>query len=183
MKGFHGPLPTRYARSLFAAAQKVKCVAEVERDLQALDTVFRENRELPLLLGNPSLGNVKRRAILKSIGAKLGFCEMTDRFIELLIEKSRLDLLETIPARYHEFWRQFEGEVEVTVQTAVPVSESMKEQIKQSIAQRSGKKPVITYQVVPALLGGVVVIYPDHQLDGSLARKVQELGKRLASSV
>ncbi len=179
MKGFHGPLPTRYARSLFFAAQKGNCVVEVERDLQALEAVFTENRELPHLLSNPSLGSTKLRGILVSLGAKLGFCSMTNRFIDLLIEKSRLDLLPLIPGRYHEYWRQYEGQVEVTVQTAVPVSETLREQIKQSVAARSGKKPVITYQVNPALLGGIVVIYPDHQLDGSLARKVSELQKHL----
>lgn len=181
MKGFVGAMPTRYARSLFQAAIKANCAADVERDLTAIDAVFKENRELPLLLGNPSLGNAKRRSILHSIGAKLGVCEMTKRFIDLLIEKGRLEILELIPGRYHELWRTHQGEVEVTVQTAVAVSDSVKQTITQSIATRSGKKPIVTFKVNPALIGGVVVEYPDHVLDGSLARKVSELQKRLVA--
>ncbi|MBK6766257.1 MAG: ATP synthase F1 subunit delta [bacterium] len=172
MKGFVGALPTRYARSLFQAAIKTDCAADVERDLTAIGAVFKENRELPLLLGNPSLGNPKRRAILHSIGAKLGVCEMTKRFIDLLIDKGRLEILDMIPGRYHELWRHHQGEVEVTVQTAVAVSDAVKQSVTQSIAARSGKKPIVSFKVNPALIGGIVVEYPDHVLDGSLARKV-----------
>jgi F0F1-type ATP synthase delta subunit len=39
----------------------------------------------------------KRRAILMSIGDKVGFCEMTRRFIDLLLEKARLEILPAIP--------------------------------------------------------------------------------------
>lgn len=179
MKGFVGALPTRYARSLFQAALQAKCAADVESDLAAIDAVFKENRELPHLLANPSIGDAKRRGILMSIAQKLGFCEMTKRFIELLIEKGRLEILGSIPSRYHELWRDHQGEIEVTVQTAVQVSDAVKQTVTQSIATRSGKKPIVTFKVNPAIIGGIVVEYPDHVLDGSLARKVLELQKRL----
>ena len=91
--------------------------------------------------------------------------------------------LPAIPEKFHKLFREFEGEVEVVVQTAVPLSDTMKQNVAQSIASRSGKKPVITYKVNPALIGGIVVQYPDRILDGSLARKVQDLGKRLSASV
>ncbi len=183
MKGFDSALPLRYARSLFQAALQVKCAAEVERDLQALAAIYSENRELPLLLASPSIGNTKRRAILMSIGEKVGFCEMTRRFIDLLLEKQRLEILTSIPERFHKLFREHEGEVEVKVQTAVPLSETMKQNVAQSIAARSGKKPVITYSVNPALLGGIVVQDSGRIFDGSLARKVSDLGKQLAAAI
>lgn len=183
MKGFDGALPLRYARSLFQASLKVNCSAEVEHDLQALAAIYQENRELPVLLASPSLGNAKRRAILMSIGDKVGFCEMTRRFIDLLLEKSRLEILPAIPERFHKLFREHEGEVEVVVQTAIPLSDTMKQNVAQSIASRSGKKPVITYMVTPDLIGGIVVQYPDRILDGSLARKVSDLGKRMSAAV
>jgi len=183
LKSFDSALALRYARSLFQASLKVKCATEVEHDLQALATIYRENRELPVLLASPSIGNAKRRAILFAIGDKVGFCEMTRRFIDVLLEKSRLEVLPAIPERFHRLYREHEGEVEVTVQTAVPVSDPMKQQIADSIAKKSGKKPVVTYQVNPAIIGGIVIQYPDHILDGSLARKVQELGKRMSAAV
>lgn len=183
MKGFDGAIALRYSRSLFHAALKVGCAADVENDLQALAAIYQENRELPVLLASPSFSNTKRRAILMSIGDKVGFCEMTRRFIDLLIEKARLEVLAAVPARFHKLYRESLGEVEVTVSTAVPLSDSMKDNVKQSIATRSGKTPVITYKVNPALIGGVVVQYPDRILDGSLARKVQDLGKRMSAAV
>lgn len=183
MKGFEGALGLRYARSLFQASLKAECAADVERDLAAIAAIYKENRELPVLLASPSLGNAKRRAILMSIADKAGFCEMTRRFIDLLLEKSRLEILESIPDRFHKLYRDHQGEVEVTVSTAVPLSDAMKQSVTQSIAAKSGKKPVVTYHVNPALIGGIVVQYPDHILDGSLARKVQDLGKRMAAAV
>ncbi len=183
MKSVDGATSLRYGKSLFQAAVKVGCAAEVERDLQALAVIYQENRELPVLLASPSFSNAKRRAILMSIGDKVGFCEMTRRFIDLLIEKARLEILAAIPARFHKLYRESLGEVEVTVSTAVALSDTMKQNVSQSIATRSGKTPVISYKVNPALIGGIVVQYPDRILDGSLSRKVQDLGKLMSAAV
>ncbi|MBK6909613.1 MAG: ATP synthase F1 subunit delta [bacterium] len=183
MKSLDSALALRYARSLFLASLQAKCSTEVEHDLQALAAIYRENRELPVLLASPTLGNTKRRAILFSIGDKVGFCEMTRRFIDVLLEKSRLDVLPAIPDRFHRLFREHEGEVEVTVQTAIALSDAMKQSVADSIAKTSGKKPVIAYKVNPAIIGGIVIQYPDHILDGSLARKVHDLGKRMSAAV
>ncbi|MBL0060916.1 MAG: hypothetical protein IPP40_05350 [bacterium] len=47
MKGIDGATSLRYGKSLFQAALKVGCAAEVEQDLQALAAIYQENRELP----------------------------------------------------------------------------------------------------------------------------------------
>jgi F-type H+-transporting ATPase subunit delta len=183
LKRVFGALPTRYARSLFFAALKSSEGAAVERDMAAIHELFRENRELPLLLANPSLGTEKRRGILTRVGEKLEFCMTTKRFLELLLEKSRLDLLPTIPEYYHRLWQDHESVVEVKVSTAVPLTDSMKQTVSERIAARSGKKPQITFVTDASLIGGIVVSYPDRILDGSLRRKVQQLKQRMVERV
>lgn len=59
--------------------------------------------------------------------------------------------------------------------------------MKQNVAQRypTLQRQDFCYhlQSQPRFIGGVVVQYPDRILDGLLARKVQDLGKRTSAAV
>ena len=183
MKKVFGALPTRYARSLFLAAKEGNVVNEVEQNLQTLEATLTEYGELAALLLNPGLSAAKKRGILNSLSSKLNFHPVTRKFIELLEDKGRLELLSTIPLYYHRLYLDDAGQVEVTVTTAVAADETTQQKIQSYLKAQSGKEPLITWQQNKEILGGLIVDWPDRVYDASLSRKLRELEKRMVEAV
>jgi F-type H+-transporting ATPase subunit delta len=177
-----GALVARYSRALFAAARDLNALEPVHADLQALSVVWTENPELPLLLANPRLSRSKLRAILMDVCGKIKAHDVTRHFLGLLLDKNRLDILADTVSHFERQWQDHRNEIEVTVVTAVPVSDALQRTIREHLTTRSGKTPLITWNHDAALLGGLVIRWPDHIFDGSLARKLENMKAHLARS-
>ena len=183
MKKILGALPTRYARALFEAAKHGNVVSEVENDLRSLESTLAENDELSALIMNPGLTNEDVRAVLNSVSSKLNLHPVTRQFIDLLLEKRRLELISTVPSYFHKLYLQDQGEIEVSVTTAIDLDEAGKSKIQTHLEKQSGKKPQISWLTRPDILGGLIIEWPDSIHDGSLIRKLRVLEEKLVESV
>ena len=183
MKLVGGAIVSRYARSLFAAALEKQALDAVRRDLWSLHDLWREQPELRLLLSNPGVSRKKVKAIFNSLEDKLAVSDVMRRFVDLILEKDRLDILEDIQPVFEKLLLAHEGKVEVTVTTAIPVNEPLQKQIETHLRQSSGREPVISWQQDAQILGGVVIEWPDRVFDGSLARKIQNMKLQMAGNV
>ena len=178
-----GTIVSRYARALFAAAVETKQIDAVRRDLKSLHELWQEQPELKLLLMNPGLSRKKVKAILNSLEDKLAVSDVMRRFVDLVLEKDRLNILDDIQPVFEKLLLAHEGKIEVRVTTAVPVDEPLQKQIETHLRKSSGKEPMVSWQQNPALLGGLVIEWPDHVFDGSLSRKIQNMQVELAGRV
>jgi len=181
--GAPGALVSRYARSLFAAAAERKALDAVREDLRAIHRLWKEQPELRSLLLNPGLSRMKVRAILTSLAERLGLHAVSRAFIDVLLDKDRLELLAGVQPVYERLILDHEGKIEVKVTTAVVITENLRQQIAQHLRKKSGKDPVVEWRQDPRIIGGIVVEWPDHVFDGSLARKIQNLQVQLAGTV
>ncbi len=180
MKGAPLSLVNRYARSLFRVAEEKKVVDAVRTDLNNLARALSEHREFSLLLMNPGLGKTRLKALLDGLCDKLSAHQLTKQFTQLLLDKDRLLVLFNVNGEFERMWRDYQGLVEVTVITAVPIADELQKQITEHLAKRSGKQPIVAWTTDPRILGGVVIHWPDRVFDGSLARKLTGLQIRLA---
>jgi F-type H+-transporting ATPase subunit delta len=176
-------LVARYARSLFEAAQDTDALTAVHADLSAVTEVWREQREFALLVMNPRLSRDKVRALLNALSDRIAVHPLTRRFLHLLLDKERLEILSSVGEQFDRLWRDHQGEIQVTVTTALPVSDEMQARVRDHLARVSGKTPLIAWQRNPAVLGGIIVQWPDRIFDGSLARKLENLASILAQPV
>jgi F-type H+-transporting ATPase subunit delta len=173
-------LVTRYAKALFEVAVETGVLENVRSDLRSVSETWQGDPELALLLMNPALSRDKVSSILDAVADRLQAAQLTRHFLHLLLDKKRLDILGDVSSRFEDLWLIHEGRIEVTVTTAVPVSESLQTRIHDVLAEKSGKKPLITWMQKPGLLGGIVVEWPGKIFDGSLARKLENLRESLA---
>jgi F-type H+-transporting ATPase subunit delta len=173
-------LVNRYAQALFGAARDLDVLDAVRGDIDALSAAMRDNPELPLLLANPRLSREKVRGILRALADKVRAADLTRNFLNLLVDKDRLEILGALGGEFDRLWRDFHGEIEVRVATAVPVSDALRGAIHAHLKGRSGRTPLIQWETDPSLLGGIVIAWPDRVFDGSLARKLENLKAQLA---
>jgi F-type H+-transporting ATPase subunit delta len=78
----------------------------------------QENIKLRELLFNPVVENEKKRAVLVKIGKEAGFNQYTNNFLNLLLEKDRLPLLDEICESFEELYCQM-TDTQVTARTGV----------------------------------------------------------------
>ena len=178
-----GTIVSRYARALFFAAVQLDMLEAVRRDLQSLHELSSEQPEGRVLLLNPGLSRAKVQAILDALSSKLQFTEATRRFIHLLLEKKRLQILGDLQPVFEKLVFEKEGRIQVKVTTAVPVSGHVQDRIISHLKSKSGREPVVDWQHDPNLLGGLVIEWPDRVYDASLARKLQNMSAQLAGTI
>lgn len=64
--------------------------------------LIKENKPLAELLSNPVVDAEKKRAVLTKLGKEAGFQQYTNNFLNLLLEKDRLNILDEVCECFEE---------------------------------------------------------------------------------
>jgi F-type H+-transporting ATPase subunit delta len=102
--------------------------------------------------------------------------------VRLLVAKNRSGMIDSIAAEYECLVDAYQGREHAEVITAVPLDGGDKGRIKVRLEALAGKEIVLTTQVDPNLMGGLVVKRGDKLIDGSIHTKLQELKKSLSEA-
>lgn len=168
----------RYAVALFQAAEGQGVVDEVESHLADLVRYVDQDRGLAQLLSNRRIPRGQRQeAVLNVLGE--GAPTILQNFLRLVIDKQREHLLSEFHEEYYETMLAAKGIVEAEVITAVDLSEPGLERIRQRLEEITGKQVRVVPRTNPELVGGLVVRIGDRRLDGSLRRRLKEMGQAM----
>ena len=169
----------RYARALYEEAQQGGTLEAVDADMQAVRESLDASRELEGLFKSPVVSREKKEAIVERLFAGK-VSALVVRFMRLLIEKQREELLPTVIRAYTDLRDERQGVVEARVKTAMPLGEAEAAALRAALEARTGKQVRLRAEVDPALLGGVVVRIGDQVIDGSARHQLDQLRERLA---
>jgi F-type H+-transporting ATPase subunit delta len=170
----------RYAKALFEIAEETKKLEKITNDVVFIDSLIRSSRELQLFLKSPIIKEDKKREVLKEIFSDSRVDPVTLKFIMLLVEKKREDILHDIVKVYQQIYDEKMGIVSAEVVTAVEVGERLKKKIEQKILELTGAKKVkASYRVDPSIIGGIVIRVGDTVYDASIRRRIQLLREQL----
>lgn len=170
----------RYARALFDSANKSGTVAQVEDDLKTVDQLIRSSPRFYRALRAPTIaGSRKKELILRGVGDRIG--ALTTRFLNLLIDKRREDVLSRVYAEYHRLANQARNILPVSVTAAVPLTDAERDGLAAALAQRTGKQIVLQVSIQPDILGGLMVRMGDTVIDGSVRSRLEQLRARLSA--
>ena len=85
-----------YANALVEIAQENNSLDDVHADVDALQSVFNENEQIKDFLFNPVMTAEKKRDVIKKIGKEAGLSKYTTNFLNLLVDKDRIQAIEEI---------------------------------------------------------------------------------------
>jgi F-type H+-transporting ATPase subunit delta len=117
---------------------------------ESLEKLFRGRMNDLLLNLLQVLNNRRRMGILRAVA----------RCVQLRVE-----------ARHHQR--------EVTVRSAVPLSDTLREQVRRVVGEYIGREALLIEQLEPELIGGLVLQIGDVQVDASVDSKLRIMLKRL----
>lgn len=85
-----------YANALVEIAQENNSLDEVHADVDAIQTLLKENEQVKTFLFNPVMNEQKKRDVVKRIAKEAGLSKYTVNFLNLLIDKDRIVAIEEI---------------------------------------------------------------------------------------
>lgn len=168
----------RYAGALLAEAESGNIVDLIDGDVAAVRTALGESRDLQLFFSSPVISVAKKDSILRKLFED-SVSDLFLRFLFLLNEKNREDLIADVLDEYRVHRNRQMGVVEAEARTAMAISDVEVRTLRDKLAKQSGADIHLHVEEDADLLGGVVVRIGDTVYDGSLKRKLAALKEQL----
>ena len=174
-------LVRKYAEGLAQALKDEREFESVGAEVRAFLGLFVAHEDLRKALVSPFVNTRKKAAVLEGVLAGSGTGPKASRFLSLLLQHKRLELLPAVVDLLPEAWSDKHGVVSFEVTSAVPLTAGQKERLERGL-EASEKKPVrLVFKTDPVLVGGLAVrkghIVYDASVEGRLAALKELLGQ------
>jgi F-type H+-transporting ATPase subunit delta len=172
-------LASRYARSAFELAGDDQTKQKVLNELRALDKVFSHDKAIHNFLCSPMVKSEDREKVLEAAFQNAGASTKIKQFVMLLSQKGRLELFAQIVQAFENQIDSANGVSRGTVRSAVALSPQERQQLEKIVEQQLNNKVILTYQVDPSVIGGLVAQVGSFTFDDSLESHLRRLNEEL----
>ncbi len=170
-------LTRNYAEALLNAAGAE--VNDVVEELEAIDAeVLRPNPKFASILASPSVSEAEKDRILVNTFEGRALPTVV-RFLRVLNRHGRLALIGSVIRQARAVLDRRQNRKPVTVRSAVPLDSAELEALKIRLTSLVQATPVITLEVDPSLIGGLVVQVGDDVYDASVRTRLERIRGRL----
>jgi F-type H+-transporting ATPase subunit delta len=177
--GIQASLAGRYASALFDLASENGTVTAVETDLETLRRALGESDDFASVTTNPQLSRGQQGAAIAAVSKHLELSDLTTRFLGVLAANRRLTAMPGMIEAFKTIAAAQRGEVTATVTSAHPLSESQIDALKNKLTARQGRTVMLTADVDPDLLGGLVVTIGSQRIDASIRTRLNSLAQAM----
>lgn len=177
--GIQASLAGRYASALFELASENGTVTAVESDLEKLGAALSESDDLRAATTNPQLSRSDQADAVAAVGKHLKLSELTTNFLGVLAGNRRLSKLPDMITAFKAIAAAQRGEVTATVTSAHPLSDDQITTLKNKLTAREGRTVMLSADVDPDLLGGLVVTIGSQRIDASIRTRLNSLSQAM----
>lgn len=175
-------LAKRYAKALFAVGKEDGAFAEYAKTLNAMAELYAAVPELGDALNNPLYPLDVREKVMADIITAAGVSGVMGNFFKLLVQKRRADILPDIALVFQAMVDEDNNMCQGTVITATELTPELSAKVRETLEKITGKQVVLTAQVDPSIIGGVVAKVGDLVLDGSIRSQLAGLKESIKGS-
>jgi len=179
MAALAGSIARRYARALFAIGVDRRNFETLGSELESLAALWTEAVDVRQSLSNPIFKLSQKRAILQGLLPRVAPTREVQSLALLLLERGRIAALPAIARAYQEMCDDRLGRARATVRSARPLDETTETEIRRALERRTGRSVIMTTEVDPTLLGGIVAQVAGLVLDGSLRARLGALRNKI----
>jgi F-type H+-transporting ATPase subunit delta len=165
----------RYAGALFSIGQEDGSFATYGKELQDFKDFFLKNTDFGNAISNPIYKLEERKSVLKYVLGKSNFSNLVKNFLNLLLDKNRMDSIEAIADKYAMLTDEASNIAHAEVITARPLQDDTLQKVVNSLKEMTSKNIKAEVKEDPELIGGIVVKIGDLVLDGSVKAQLEGL--------
>jgi len=164
-----------YARALLGATAKLGSTGAVLDEFQSLiRDVLDQMPGFDAVLASPRVTSDQKLAILdKAFAGRMR--EELLVFLKVVAGKGRLDCLRAMLRESLRLDNEARGVVEVRVSTAYALTRDVQDSVSAALSSALSSEVEMQYNVLPGLIGGMVVRVGDRVFDGSVVNRLEQL--------
>ena len=174
-----GSIARRYARALLELAKEEALVEKVLKDLNDFESLLDEQPSIRDVLTRRSFTSLQQVGVLRELLALTDFAPLTRNFLLLLVEKHRMNALDGIVREFKRGYDDLKGLVRVSVTSASPLPSRLEQQLIAYLESATKRRVILTKEVDPDIIGGVVTRVGDVLFDGSLSTQLKRMKSEL----
>ena len=175
-------LARRYAKALFAVGKEEGKNEEYGQGLRELAGLFARLPEMNDALTNPLYPLEVRIKVMEHLVKAMQPDAMLGNFLTLLVQKKRADILPEIAEEFQVLMDRDQNISRGTVVSAIRLSEELLAKVRGTLEKITGKKVILTSQVDPSIIGGIIAKVGDLVLDGSIKTQLADLQESIKGS-
>ena len=175
-------LAGEYAKALLPLTPGAERARRIGEGLDALASAAAADETVSRFLLDPTVDPSDKRLALRAALASSPEPLLLD-FLSVVVENGRGGLIGPIADAYRAALAEREGQVLVTVQSAVALTEAARGQVRQVLSEVLGetRQPVIEEQIDASLVGGLRIRVGDRVIDATVRGMLDRLAGRLKS--
>ena len=168
-----------YARALFDFSVEKNIMHQITADFQNLNTFFSETSELTEYLNNPVVQTQAKQEILRKLLQPQINTE-TFKFLMVLIERDRINLLGAIISTYLELVYETASIKMIEVSTATTFTNLQKNTLIEKLKELTNAREIrLVIAVDTSLIGGFLIKTDSKVIDFTIKNQLQQLAKHL----
>jgi F-type H+-transporting ATPase subunit delta len=172
-------LAKRYARALVGIGTEQNALEKYGEELAGMVQLVHTSRDFRELLINPVFTKEDKKKIAGQILDRMGTDRMVINFVNVLIDRKRIDQLEAIEQAYREQVDNIRGITRGEVTSAEAITEEELDRVTDALSTITGKQVLVTTKVDPYLIGGLVARVGDMVFDGTIRTQLNQLKESL----
>ncbi|MBI5248322.1 MAG: ATP synthase F1 subunit delta [Desulfomonile tiedjei] len=172
-------LAKRYAKALVAIGTEQNALEKYGQDLANLVQMVEVSKDFRELLVNPVFTKDDKKKITGQILEQTGTDRMVINFVNVLIDRKRIDQLGAIEEAYREEVDKIRGITRGEVTSAETITEEELDRVTEALSTITGKQVLVTTKVDPYLVGGLVARVGDMVFDGTIRTQLNQLKESL----
>ena len=170
----------RYAEGFLEYSKETIGFERALEELGRVKDVFRDNPEFKEFLENPAINYMEKCGVIdKAIVS--GLSQEIRNFLKLLLKKGRIEKFKDI-AEYARIKYAHGEKTRALLYTTYLMNTEFLEKFKNSLENKLRMKLQLYINLAPDMLGGVRVIFGNKILDGSVAKRLEDLKRKLLAA-
>lgn len=168
---------TDYAQALFSLAEEEKAEKTYLNQLQTIKSALDENSDFVKFLDSPAIPKEER---LDAVEQAFSDAERNIiSFIKILTEKRRSFCIAKCIDAFSAMYDEKNNIERVTCITAVSLDDKQTEAMEKKLESLTGKNIVLSNEVDPSVMGGVLLRLKNSEINGSVAQRLKDIEKAI----
>jgi F-type H+-transporting ATPase subunit delta len=172
-------LSRRYAKALVEIGQERNALEKYGQDLTNLAELMEASKDFREVLISPVFTKEDKKRIGGEVLKKADTDPMVINFVNLLIDRKRIDQLPGIEKAFREKVDEIRGITRGQVTSAEVLDQSEVARVTEALSKISGKQVLVTTSVDPGLIGGLFAKVGDMVFDGTIRTQLNQLKESL----
>ena len=151
---------------------------KVYADMQTLAHSYSTTPALRVTIDNPMLSKKQKESLLLAAAAG-GTCDLTKRFVALVLKEGRESIMQFIANSFVTLYRKHNNLIGAKLTTACTIDSVTEQKMRQLVEGRTNGTVEFQTEVNPNIIGGFVLEYDTYRMDASVKKQLNAILSQL----